>query len=142
MEKPFHRLGITELKNKLKLASNEEDKLKIMNKIKSIQDKNRKKKTQVNTNDPKRNEFVQKYLEKEREDDSEKHVSFSKASTLLKEYVSAKGLMERMDRQDVCIDIPSNFEVKYPPPEKKGLLQLLELEGYDILTITLQLCPK
>ena len=144
MEKPFHRLGIVELKNRLKLADNEEEKEKIMNKIKSIQDKNRKKKTKVNTNAPRRYEFVDQYLNnvKVEEEESEKPVSFNKAKTLLNQYVSAKGLMERMDRQDVCIDIPSTFEVKYPPPEKRGLLQLLELEGYDILTITLQLCPK
>jgi len=143
MEKPFHRLGIVELKNRLKLAGNEEEKEKIMNKIKSIQDKNRKNKTKVNTNDPRRNEFVEQYLNNVSvEEESEKPVSFNKAKTLLNQYVSAKSIMERMDRQDVCIDIPSTFEVKYPPPEKRGLLQLLELEGYDILTITLQLCPK
>lgn len=139
MEKPFHRLGIVELKNRLKLAATEEDKEKIMNKIKSIQDRNRNKKNKVSTNDPRRNEFVEKYLGDVKVEEEVKPVSFKKAKTLLNEYVSAKS---NMDRQDICIDIPSTFEVKYPIPEKRGLLQLLELEGYDILTITLQLCPK
>lgn len=139
MEKPFHRLGIVELKNRLKLAATEEDKEKIMNKIKSIQDRNRNKKNKVSTNDPRRNEFVEKYLGDVKVEEEVKPVSFKKAKTLLNEYISAKS---NMARQDVCIDIPSTFEVKYPIPEKRGLLQLLELEGYDILTITLQLCPK
>lgn len=142
MEKPFHRLGIVELKNRLKLAGNEEEKEKIMNKIKSIQDRNRNKKNKVSTNDQRRNEFVEQYLGNVKVEEEDVPVSFNKAKTLLNQYVSAKSIMERMDRQDICIDIPSTFEVKYPIPEKRGLLQLLELEGYDILTITLQLCPK
>jgi len=147
MDKPFHRLGISDLKNKLKTAETSEEKDKIMDKIKLIQERNKKKKDSKSTNDPRRLEMVEKYLNTDNDSTSNEPVSFKKSKRILSDYVSSKSILERADRADACIDISNDFEIKYPeqvpaPEPKKSLFSMLELEGYDILTITLQLCPK
>ena len=154
MDKPFHRLGISDLKNKLKTAETSEEKDKIMNKIKLIQERNKKKKDTKSTNDPRRLEMVEKYINDDDSSHDNETVSFKKSKRLLREYVSSKSILERADRADACDDIPTldinsiprinvvDAQQVHVPEPKKSLFSMLELEGYDILTITLQLCPK